>query len=169
MKITVLFIISIILYSCGSDVKKDVEIINTPELNIDTNFREEPVFDSLKAYEYGADDYGMKMYVMAFLKRGPNRDRDSAEAYNLQRAHLDNISRLVEEGKMVLAGPFDGDGDLRGIYIFNVATVEEAKALTETDPAIQAGSLIMDLVPWYGSAAVVGIAKEHEKIAKINI
>ena len=169
MRIIITLIIGLTLYSCGSDVKKDIEIINTPELNIDTTFREEPIFDSLKAYEYGADDYGMKMYVMAFLKSGPNRDRDSSETYNLQRAHLDNIHRLVEEGKMLLAGPFGGDGELRGIYIFNVATVEEAKALTETDPAIKAGSLVMDLVPWYGSAAVVGIAKEHEKIAKIKI
>ena len=169
MKKTLLFISIILLFSCGSDVKKEIETIDAPELNIDTTFREEPIFDSLKAYEYGADDYGMKMYVMAFLKKGPNRDRDSIEAYNLQRAHLDNIHRLVEEGKMVLAGPFGGNSDLRGIYIFNVATVEEAKALTETDPAIKAGSLVMDLVPWYGSAAVVGIAKEHERIAKLKI
>lgn len=169
MKIIILLMTIALLYSCGNDVKKDVELMNTPELNIDTNYRPEPIFDSLKAYKYGADEYGMKMYVMAFLKRGPNRDRDSAEAYNLQRAHLDNINQLVKEGKMVLAGPFGGDGELRGIFIFNVATVEEAKALTETDPAIKAGSLVMDLVPWYGSAAVVGIADEHAKIAKINI
>jgi uncharacterized protein len=168
-RIIAIVLIATTLFSCGSDFKKDVEIIDSPELNIDTTFREEPIFDSLKAYEYGADDYGMKMYVMAFLKRGPNRDRDSTEAFNLQRAHLDNINRLVEEGKMVLAGPFGGDGDLRGIYIFNVATVEEAKALTETDPAIKAGSLVMELIPWYGSAAVVGIVDEHAKIAKINI
>lgn len=30
-------------------------------------------YDSLKAQEYGADEYGMKSYVMAFLKREPNR------------------------------------------------------------------------------------------------
>lgn len=160
-------ICSLVLNSCCSDCKKPTE--NKEEIAVTENETEEPVFDSIKAYEYGADDYGMKMYVMAFLKRGPNRDRDSAEAYDLQRAHLDNINRLVEEGKMVLAGPFGGDGDLRGIYIFNVETVEEAKALTETDPAIKAGSLEMELIPWYGSAAVVGIVDEHAKIAKINI
>lgn len=166
-----LFLIAIItslgLHACCSDCKKPTE--NKEEVVVTENESDEPVFDSVKAYEYGADDYGMKMYVMAFLKRGPNRDRDSAEAYDLQRAHLDNINRLVEEGKMVLAGPFGGDGDLRGIYIFNVETVEEAKALTETDPAIKAGSLEMELIPWYGSAAVVGIVDEHAKIAKINI
>lgn len=161
-------LVSLSFLACNNDCKKPCEekvITNVP----DNNKIDEPVYDSIKAHEYGADDYGMKMYVIAFLKRGPNRDRDSAEAHELQRAHLDNINRLVEEGKMVLAGPFGGDGELRGIYIFNVETVEEAKALTETDPAIQAGSLEMELIPWYGSAAIVGLVEEHEKIAKINI
>ncbi|MDF1673172.1 MAG: YciI family protein, partial [Vicingaceae bacterium] len=85
---------------------------------------------------------------------------------DLQKAHMDNIGRLADEGKLVLAGPFGGDGDLRGIYIFNVETVEEAEALTNTDPAILAGSLEMELIPWYGSAAVVGISNEHKTIAK---
>ena len=31
-------------------------------------------YDSTKARLYGADDYGMKKYVMAFLKKGPNRE-----------------------------------------------------------------------------------------------
>lgn len=129
----------------------------------------ELVYDSLRAQRLGADDYGMSMYVMAFLKKGPNRPTDEAKAAELQAAHMANIGRLAEEGKLVLAGPFGGDGELRGIYIFDVATVEEAKALTETDPAIQAGSLVMDLVPWYGSAAVKEINTIHQQIAKINM
>jgi uncharacterized protein YciI len=92
---------------------------------------------------------------MAFLKKGPNRDQSKEEANELLRAHMDNIRRLTDEGKLVLAGPFMDDGEVRGIYIFDVKTVEEAKKLTETDPAIQAGSLIIDLHPWYGSAALM--------------
>ena len=71
-------------------------------------------YDSLYAEELGADEYGMKLYVMAFLKKGPNRDLDSAEAADLQAAHMDNIGRMADEGKLVLAGPFGDDGDLRG-------------------------------------------------------
>ena len=104
-------------------------------------------YDSLLAVETGADDYGMRKYVLAYLKAGPNRDQDSTETARLQRAHLDNITRMAEEGKLVLAGPFLDDGEVRGIYIFAVETIEEAKALTTTDPAIQAGRLIMDLHP----------------------
>lgn len=120
------------------------------------------------ARKLGADDMGMRKYVMAFLKRGPNRPSDPAEARKLQQGHMANIARMAKEGKLVVAGPFLDNGDLRGIYIFNVATVAEAEALTKTDPAIQAGSLAMELHPWYGSAALMEVNSTHERIAKQN-
>ena len=103
---------------------------------------------------------------MAFLKRGPNRGQDSAQAAILQRAHLDNIKRLAQEGKLVVAGPFLDDGEVRGIYLFNVSTVEEAEALTRTDPAIQAGRIVMELHSWYGSAGLMQVNQIHKKISK---
>ncbi len=127
-----------------------------------------PLYDSIAAKKYGADEYGMKKFVIAFLYRGPNRDRDSLEAAELQNAHMENINRLAEEGKLVLAGPFFGDDDLRGIYIFDVGSIAEAEELTNSDPAIQAGSLRMDLKEWYGSAAVMAISDIHSTIAKTN-
>lgn len=120
--------------------------------------------DTALAKALGADEYGMKQYVMAFLKIGPNRDRSPAEAAELQKAHMENIGRLAKEGKLVLAGPFMDGGEIRGIYIFNVATIEEAKKLTETDPAIKAGSLVMELHPWYGSAALMKVNEIHEML-----
>ncbi len=121
------------------------------------------------AKEMGADDYGMRKYVMAFLKTGPNRTNDKDKAAKLQAAHMANIGRLAKEGKLAIAGPFLDDGELRGIYIFNVETIEEAKKLTESDPAIKAGSLIMELHPWYGSAALGLVNKYQDKIAKVKI
>jgi uncharacterized protein YciI len=126
-------------------------------------------YDARLAEELGADDYGMKQYVLAFLKAGPNRSQDSLEAAQLQRAHMDNIGRLAKEGKLILAGPFMDGGALRGIYIFDVRTLEEAQALTATDPAIQAGRLEMELHPWYGSAALLKINEWHERLAKEKI
>ena len=120
------------------------------------------VKDTALAQELGADDYAMKQYVMAFLKKGPNRNRTPDDARKLQAAHMENIGRLAKEGKLVLAGPFLDDGPIRGIYIFNVTSIEEAKKLTETDPAIKAGSLEMDLHPWYGSAALMKVNEIHE-------
>ena len=120
--------------------------------------------DTALAKSLGADDYGMKQYVMAFLKAGPNRDYSEAEAAELQKAHMDNIVRMAHDGDLVLAGPFLDGGEIRGIYIFNVKTVEEARKLTETDPAIKAGSLVMELHPWYGSAALMKVNEIHEML-----
>jgi uncharacterized protein len=123
-------------------------------------------FDSTLAIKLGADEYGMHQYVMAFLKAGPNRVQDSTKAVELQRAHMKNIKRMADEGKLVLAGPFLDGGKLRGIYIFDVKTIEEAEKLTQTDPAIQAGSLVMEMHPWYGSAAMMQVSAVHKKITK---
>ena len=142
----------------------------TEENDTNTNAEVETTgYDAALAEEVGADEYGMRQYVMAFLKAGPNRDRSKEEAMELQKAHMENIGRMAEEGKLALAGPFIDGGELRGIYIFNVKTVEEARALTETDPAIQAGSLVMELKPWYGSAGLMKVNEIHQKLAKTEI
>jgi uncharacterized protein YciI len=111
----------------------------------------------------------MKQYVMAFLKSGPNRNQDAATAEKIQKAHLENIQRMAAEGKLVIAGPFMDDFEVRGIYIFNVATLEEARKLTQTDPAIIAGRLVMELHLWYGSAALMQVNATHKKLEKKNV
>jgi uncharacterized protein YciI len=123
-------------------------------------------YDSLLAKKLGADDYGMKHYVMALLKKGPNRSQDSTTVANIQAGHMKNIGRMADEGKLVVAGPFEDDWDVRGIYIFNVATVEEAQKLTATDPAIVAGRLVMELHPFYCSAALMQVNDVHNRIQK---
>lgn len=128
-----------------------------------------PQYDAQLAQKLGADEYGMKTYVMAFLKSGPNRITDSVVRNKLQMAHLKNIMRLANEGKLIVAGPFLDNQPIRGIFIFNVSTVEEAKKLTETDPAIKAGSLVMELHPWYGSAALVEAFHLHKKVEKKSV
>lgn len=126
-------------------------------------------YDPELAEQYGADEYGMKKYVFAFLKRGPNQDLDSLQKAELQKAHLRNINRMAEEGKLVLAGPFFGNDDLRGIYVFNVESLAEAEELTGSDPSIQAGLLTMELKEWYGSAALMGVNETHESLMKKEI
>jgi len=125
-------------------------------------------FNAELAVELGADQYGMRSYVMAFLKAGPNRDHDPETARQIQEGHMANIRRLAADGKLILAGPFLDGGPLRGIFLFNVATVEEARALTETDPAVESGRLIMELHPWYGSAALLMVNDIHTTIAREN-
>lgn len=156
--ILVFALLFIISFSCKTEIKKEVTPASTENTEIQ--------YDSILAQKTGADDYGMKHYVMAFLKAGPNRDQDSVAAAEIQKAHMANIKRMADEGKLVTAGPFEDDGELRGIYIFNVPTLDEAKALTETDPAVKAGRLIMELHPWYGSAALTELNDLHKKVSK---
>ena len=86
---------------------------------------------------------------LALLTRGAKWTPEKTPATEeLQKAHLANINRLAEMKKLVVAGPFGDNGSLRGIFVFKVATLEEAKALTETDPAVKAGRLVLDLHPW---------------------
>lgn len=138
--------------------------------NSKTNVNKEndTVYDPAMAKALGADEIGMKKYVMAFLKSGTVKIADSTERAILQKAHLQNIQRMADEGKLIIAGPFLDNQEIRGIYIFSVETIEEAKALTETDPAIKAGTLVMELHPWYGSAALSETMKIHKKIQKKN-
>ena len=86
---------------------------------------------------------------LGFLKRGakwtPKQTPATAE---LQKAHLANIYRLAEMKKLVVAGPFGDDTALRGIFVFKVASIDEARALAETDPAVQAGRLVIEMHPW---------------------
>ena len=81
---------------------------------------------------------------------------------------MNNIQRMANEGKLCVAGPFLEKGEIRGIYIFNVTTIEEARKLTETDPLIKSGGLIMELHQWYGSAALQQINTIHSTITKTS-
>ena len=156
-----ILIFACLLQACKNDTPQNADVV------VETT--DEMAYDSALAQKLGADEFGMKRFVMAFLKKGPNQSLDSAQAAELQRAHLDNIFRLADEGKLVLAGPFMDGGELRGVYVFNVETVEEAEALTKTDPAIQAGRFVMELHPWYGSAATCMINDQHKRIQKTKI
>jgi uncharacterized protein YciI len=124
-------------------------------------------YDEALAKKLGADEYGMKKYVIAFLSRGDRvSEYSEAERAEIQKGHMANITKLAEEGKMVLAGPFFGNEELRGLFFFAVESIEEAKVLTESDPAVKAGVLKMDLKEWYGSAALGMVVEISEKIAK---
>ena len=91
----------------------------------------------------------MTQMFLAFLTRGdkwtPERTPATAE---IQKGHMANINRLAEMKKLIAAGPFGDNGRLRGIFVFRVESLEEAKLLTATDPAVQAGRLAMDIHPW---------------------
>ncbi len=95
--------------------------------------------------------YEMKKYFMVFLKKGPNRTQDSATSAEIQNGHMAHLNKMADEGKMDLAGPFMDDGEIRGICVYNVATLKDVEELTAQDPAVKAGRLIVEIHPWYSA------------------
>lgn len=125
--------------------------------------------DTTLAKKLGADEYGMKMYVFVILKTGVNKTVDKAFIDSCFTGHMANIGRLAETKQLIVAGPFGkNESDFRGLFILNVKTTEEAKILLETDPAIKANLLTVELYPWYGSAALSEYLNTHSKIWKIK-
>jgi uncharacterized protein YciI len=98
----------------------------------------------------------MALYYLVLLRAGPKWTPEQTEATEkIQEGHMANIRRMAAAGQLVVAGPFLDDGDLRGIFIFKVATLEEAKALLDSDPAVQAGRLTGEIHPWITDARVI--------------
>ncbi|CAN5497648.1 hypothetical protein BH10ACI2_BH10ACI2_25880 [soil metagenome] len=127
-----------------------------------------PAFDAELAKKLGADERGMKMYVLCILKTGPKdaeikgKDRDDIFA-----GHFANIGRLADEGKLAVAGPFEkNDRTYRGLYIFNVGTIADAEKLVVLDPAVKAGVFVPELTLWYATAALMTIPETHKKLEK---
>ena len=138
-------------------------------LSPDTYGQDPVKYDSTLAKQLDADEYGMKSYTFVILTTGDSIIEDKNRVQELFSGHLKNISRLAEEGKLVLAGPL-GKNELnyRGIFIFDVGSVEETTSLLQTDPAIEAGILDYEIFDWYGSAALPEYLKTHEKIQKTS-
>ncbi len=97
----------------------------------------------------------MTTYYVGLIYRGPKWTKEvTPEVMELQKAHLANIGRMAKSGKLVLAGPFIDDGELRGMYVFQVDSLEEAEELCNTDPAVEAGRLRIELHPWYSARGI---------------
>lgn len=127
-----------------------------------------PVYDAELAKKLGADERGMRMYVLCILKTGPHDADVKGDARKeIFEGHFANIKRLAGEGKLAVAGPFEKNDKMwRGLYIFNVATLEEAQQLVVMDPAVKAGVFVPEMVPWYGSAAMLVVSETHRKLEK---
>jgi uncharacterized protein YciI len=98
----------------------------------------------------------MLEYQLAFLVAGPNRKGDSdPETERIQAAHMAHIGKMADAGQLVAAGPFLEEHKLRGIYVFKLSSLDEARAVAGQDPAVQAGRLVLDLHPWLVAEGVL--------------
>ena len=91
----------------------------------------------------------MQKYFMAFLKTGPIRSQNEEVDKALQEEHLEHLGRMYAEGFADFSGPFEDDGDIRGITVYNVPTKKIADSLANLDPMVKAGRLKIEMHPWW--------------------
>ena len=124
----------------------------------------EPAHDPALAAKFGADERGMRPYVLVILKTGPNKMPAGPERDAMFRGHFANMQRLSDEGKLVLAGPLDGVDGWRGLFVFAVADIEQARQLAATDPVLVNGEMVAEYHAYYGSAALIGLLDVHKRL-----
>lgn len=124
----------------------------------------EPAHDPALAAKFGADERGMRPYVLVILKTGSNKMPGGPERDAMFRGHFANMQRLSDEGKLVLAGPLDGVDGWRGLFVFAVADIEQARQLAATDPVLVNGEMVAEYHAYYGSAALIGLPDVHKRL-----
>ena len=95
----------------------------------------------------------MTIYYIFLLKKGPTWNPDETPEINaLQEAHLANLKRLADIGRLVINGPlldsFATSGEIRGIGVLKAGSLAEAQELISTDPMVKRGRLIFELHTW---------------------
>ncbi|MDX2273869.1 MAG: YciI family protein [Hyphomonadaceae bacterium] len=119
------------------------------------------------AEQLGADERGMRSYVLVILKTGPYTPASEQESSTLFAGHFANIERLANEGHLLVAGPLgENDNAYRGIFVISTASIDEARALVATDPTVAAGVFTVEAYRLYSSAALMQIPELHRQITE---
>ena len=137
---------------------KLVETEKTEPVVVEETFKQKS--ERLKAEGYQIFDYVdpesqdtllMQQYYMAFLKLGNVRNQNEEESERLQEEHLAHLSKMYELGYADISGPFGDNGEIRGVTIYNVPTMEMADSLANADPMVKAGRLQIEIHPWWAA------------------
>ncbi len=132
-------IISILLFSCffiSSNIFAQQSEVTQPE-----------IFE----HKSGDTTYMMQKYFLCLLKTGPSRNHDDATAQKIQGGHMAHLSWLTETEKICIAGPSQDHDVVQGFVLYRVATQEEAEKLANMDPAVKAGRLTVEVLPWWAA------------------
>lgn len=123
-------------------------------------------YDAELAKKVGANDAGMRSYVLVLLKSSGKPVPAGKERDEMFAGHFANMKKHASAGKLVLAGPLDGVDGMRGLFVFAVDNIDDAKKLTETDPVIVKGEMVAHYHKYYGNAGIMLLNEMYEKIAK---
>ncbi|HXG69143.1 MAG TPA: YciI family protein [Gemmatimonadaceae bacterium] len=92
----------------------------------------------------------MITYQAVFISKGPRWT--AASTPESKAAHLasrEHVGALMAAGKVAIAGPFDGDGALRGLLIAP-GSPEDARSLADALPGVADGRYVVEVLKWMG-------------------
>ncbi|WP_282135014.1 YciI family protein [Seonamhaeicola maritimus] len=165
-------LILVLIVSCKEEIKANLrsveeviseevidstklEVVQEPIVKTAKQLKEELTSKGFQIFDYvdekTQDTVLMQQYFIAFLKRGPIRTQNEEESAIIQNEHLEHLGKMYELGYADISGPFGDDGDIRGITIYNVPTLKMADSLANSDPAVKAGRLEIEIHPWWAA------------------
>ncbi len=112
----------------------------------------------------GGNDNGMRSYVLVLLKTGPSKVPAGAQRTAMFQGHFANIGRLASEKKLVVAGPLDGEQELRGLFVLATSDIEEARSWVATDPVIINGEMVAEYHKFFSSAGLMAVNDLHNRM-----
>ncbi|MDP3668183.1 MAG: YciI family protein [Telluria sp.] len=125
-----------------------------------------PSYDADMAKSLGADERGMRGFVLVVLKTGPNKVPEGAARKKMFEGHFANMQGLAAEKKLVVAGPLDGVDGWRGVFVFATADIDQAKSYVASDPLIVNGEMVAEYHKFYSSAGLMMVNEVHNKLIK---
>jgi len=123
-------------------------------------------FDEALAQRTGANENGMRRYVLVILKSSASPVPKGEARDAMFKGHFANMNRLAAEGVLALAGPLDGVDGWRGLFVLAVPDIETAKKHVETDPVIREGEMVAEYHRYFGSSALMLVNEFHPKVAR---
>lgn len=142
MKKYFLGLLIILLLGCkvSVDPKKQTVITENPKTK-----------HEIFTYKEGDTTYTMQKYFLVLLKKGKNRNQSKEEAAELQKQHMAHIAWLDKMKKISIAGPSENHESIAGFLLFHTETLKEADSLAHLDPAVKAGRLEVETLPWWAA------------------
>lgn len=158
MKTLIISMAFLLFISCTNENKQanKIEDVSSPPVkNAISKLKDSLAARGFQTFDYvdetTKDTILMQQYFIAFLKRGDNRSQSKEETDSLQKLHLKHLGNMYELGYADISGPFGDDGEIRGITIYNVPTLEMADSLANADPMVKAGRLTIEIHPWWAA------------------
>jgi len=96
--------------------------------------------------------------TIVFLHHKPDKPELPKEQVDkIMEGHFANIKKLANEGRLLVAGPFEGGG---GIFIFNSKSTEEVNEWLKNDPGVVNKRWNVEVLPYRPRLGVPRLVKE---------